>query len=236
MFENLFKRKNKKDKSENDNVENLNEKENQEVYLVKNLYVAYPALISYKNSNNCFVYNEGSKDLEKIIVKKLNECYVFNILNSREYGIFSKFNAYKLKDFLNQYMVNKLHPLELILNDKTKTFITKQEIIELLYPEMKPEDEPLYRDVIVQEISKTLTKINDSNIKEEEKEKLRDMLLSIANYYENSLQINNPSLNIVDLRMECLKRLVEIEIKLPSENVNNSIGEIAILKGKILKK
>ena len=49
-------------------------------------------------------------------------------------------------------------------------------------------------------------------------------------------ELNNPSLNIVDLRMECLKRLVEIEIKLPPENVNNSIGEIANLKEKILKK
>ena len=113
MFESLFKRKNIKDKNNND-VENLNKKENQEVYLVKDLYVAYPALVSYKNSNKCFVYNEGNISLEKIVVKKINEYYVNNILNDRKYGIFSK---RKIKKIIKK-TIKRLFILVMILFQK----------------------------------------------------------------------------------------------------------------------
>ena len=235
MLKNLFKRKTTKE-IENKDLEKGNKKRENKKFWVKDLYVARPGIITRNYDDNCYYYNEGNQNLETIVVKKQNEHYVKNVLNEREYGVFGSFETWELCKLENQYMVNGLYPLENYLTDKTKKIITEQEIIELLHPKTKQEDESSYRDIVVQEISKTLSKINDSNIKEEEKEKLRDMLLAIANYYENSLQINNPSLNIVDLRMECLKRLVEIEIKLPPENVNNSIGEIANLKEKILKK
>lgn len=205
-------------------------------YLIKNLYVATPGLVTRSESDNCYYYNETEQELDIIVVKKIDEYYVLNILNGRKYGIFSKFAFISsFCKYEDQYMVNMLQPLEIYLTDKTKKTITKQELIEFLSNETKQKDETLYRDVIVQKISEQLSRVNNSNVNEEEKEKLRYMLLEIVKYYQNSLQNIDKSLNIVDLRIECLRRLSQFEMMLSPEYINNSIDELESVKKEIEK-
>lgn len=75
--------------------------------------------------------------------------------------------------FIGQYMVNELHPLELLLDDKTKKYITKEEIISFLSPRIEEEPTSKYRDIILQKIYETNQKIKTSKIDETQKEKFK---------------------------------------------------------------
>lgn len=244
MFENIFKRK-------DNNVEKLNSIKK---YRVKDLYVAWPAIITKginENGNSCVIYNENDEKLEKIIVRKLGKGqFVENVLNGREYGVLMEFNYFEALKFVNQYMVAKLSPLELALDDKSKSFITTSEIKQLLYPELfeleNKNNESNYRDVVLREINETNNKINASSLSCIEKEKLKKSLIEIANYYVENLKSlsikNNQGLllevnkkSIIDLRRESMKKLVEIELLLPPESINDLIGELSLLEENIKK-
>lgn len=246
MFENLFK---KNQKSNDDNLVENND--DYEEFQVSDLYTAYPALISIKYEEDGYVtsYNGQSvTESDVIVVKFISRRYVENILTGRKYGIFHQFEADELKKFVGQFMVNNLTPLEMVLINKTKTTLTRQEIRELVYPESKKNDEKSkYSDVIIQKIDETNQKVNLSSIDEEEKEKIGKELISIANYYVNTLKklsgnnkqnlgltVNQKS--IIDLKKECMERLVEIEIMLPPENINTLMNELSILEQSILKR
>ena len=246
MFENLFK---KNQKSNDDNLVENNE--DYKEFHVSDLYTAYPALISIKYEEDGYVtiYNGQSvTESDVIVVKFISRRYVENILTGRQYGIFHQFESDELKKFVGQFMVNNLTPLEMVLIDKTKTTLTRQEIRELLYPKSKKKDEKSkYSDVIIQKIGETNQKVNSSSIDEEEKEKIGKELISIANYYVNTLKMlsgsNKQSLgltvnqkSIIDLKKECMERLVEIEIMLPPENINTLMNELSILEQSILKR
>lgn len=126
MFENLFKRKTKKDnKKDSKNIIYIGEDIVSKKYQVKDLYVAYPALITkdvkYEFTIN---YNQNKESLEKIVVVKKDDRFAVNVINEREYGIFKKFTYEELEKNLNQYMVNDLIPLELCLDNTVKSTIT----------------------------------------------------------------------------------------------------------------
>ena len=165
MFENIFKRKN----NEDNNVEKLNSIKK---YKVKDLYVAHPAIITKgidENGNSCVIYNENHEKLEKIIVRKLGKGqFVENVLNGREYGVLMELGYFKVLKFVNQYMVNELKPLELVLDDKSKKFITTTEIKQLLYSELfeleSKNNESNYHDAVLREINEVNNKINSSKI------------------------------------------------------------------------
>ena len=146
-------------------------------------------------------------------------------------------------------MINDLAPLEFYLENKTKTTITTEEICYFLYPNLKKKEiSSEYKDVVLREIKETNEKINNSSLSEESKEKLKQSLIEIANYYVNTLKklsskTNDRSLNldtnkksVIDLRQECMKKLVEIEIMLPPENINNLSLELETLEEEIKRK
>ena len=149
--------------------------------------------------------------------------------------------------FIGQYMVYHLHPLELLLDDKTKKYITKEEIISFLSPRIEEEPTSKYRDIILQKIYETNQKIKTSKMDETQKEKLQEELIKLANYYVNEIQKinissqgnNNLELNkksIISLKQECMARLVDIELILPPENINLLLDELSELKEDIKKK
>lgn len=243
MFENIFKRKNNEDSK-------LEDLDGGKKYRIKDLYIAYPALITRgKNEygETCIWYNQKKEDIEPIIVRKIRKGdFVENILNGREYGVLIEVGYFEALKFVNQYMINKLTPLELVLDDKSKNVITIGEIKELLYPELKKEDnESNYHDAVLREINEVNNKINLSKISLSEKEEYKKMLIEIANYYVESLKKlsvskNNQDLSlevnkksIYSLRNECMQKLVEIELRLPPEDINDLIGELNLLEENI---
>ena len=149
--------------------------------------------------------------------------------------------------FIGQYMVYHLHPLELLLDDKIKKYIIKEEIISFLSPRIEEEPTSKYRDIILQKIYETNQKIKTSKIDETQKEKFQEELIKLANYYVNEIQNinissqgnNNLELNkksIISLKQECMARLVDIELILPPENINMLLDEITKLEEDIKKK
>lgn len=214
-------------------------------YKIKDLFVTYPGIISINDERDTIYFNEDD-DLEEIIVVKINEHYVKNVISGLVYGIFNSF-SYKHVSFIGQYMVNQLLPLELLLDDKTKKYITKEEIISLLSPRIEEEPTSKYRDIILQKIYETNQKIKTSKIDETQKEKFQEELIKLANYYVNEIQKinissqgnNNLELNkksIISLKQECMARLVDIELILPPENINMLLDEITKLEEDIKKK
>ncbi len=214
-------------------------------YKIKDLFVTYPGIISINDERDTIYFNEDD-DLEEIIVVKINEHYVKNVISGLVYGIFNSF-SYKHVSFIGQYMVNQLLPLELLLDDKTKKYITKEEIISFLSPRIKEEPTSKYRDIILQKIYETNQKIKTSKIDETQKEKFQEELIKLANYYVNEIQKinissqgnNNLELNkksIISLKQECMARLVDIELILPPENINMLLDEITKLEEDIKKK
>ena len=146
-------------------------------------------------------------------------------------------------------MINDLAPLEFYLENKTKTTITTEEICYFLYPNLKKkETSSEYKDAVLKQIKETNEKINSSSLSEESKDELKKSLISLAHYYVNTLKelsvkTNNHSLNldtnkksVIDLRQECMKKLVEIEIMLPPDNINNLALELETLEEEIKRK
>lgn len=214
-------------------------------YKIKDLFVTYPGIISINDERDTIYFNEDD-DLEEIIVVKINEHYVKNVISGLVYGIFNSF-SYKHVSFIGQYMVNQLLPLELLLDDKTKKYITKEEIISFLSPRIEEEPTSKYRDIILQKIYETNQKIKTSKMDETQKEKLQEELIKLANYYVNEMQKisifgkknNNLELNktsIISLKQECMTKLVDIEMILPPENINLLLDELSELKEDIKKK
>ena len=114
----------------NRNVLTDNNLENDEVYEVKNLYVTTLGRVI----NDSILFESFSLNKEKndpIIVKRINyNKKVLDILNNIEY--FHFYSIKSLKKYVGCYMASELKPLSMILEDKTKTFITKREILKFL--------------------------------------------------------------------------------------------------------
>lgn len=244
MFENFFKKKNKKHNEENDKKiiyigDDIVSKE----YEIKDLYVTYPSLISEKDGG--IFYNYEEEQLEEIVVLKKDEFFVENVINGRIYGIFQKFTFETIKKFLNQYMVNELIPLELCLDNFVKTTITTGEILKYLYPDlMFVKSTSGYKDVVLQKISEVNKKIKESVLTKEEKDEFSLSLIELANHYVDTLkkisssndtslglQINRKS--ILTLKQECMQKLVEIEMMIPNENINFLTDELLELEKEI---
>lgn len=227
MFENLFKRKNKK-------CNKIEKIKTQKEFLVKDLYVTYPGVVSLnRDKEDTISFNQDNEELEPIIVIKTGNRYVRNVLNGRKYGIYSKFLYDEVFEcFLNQYMVGILEPLELIINDKLKTTITREEIIDLLYPENNAnkdleeeidENEEKIKDSVLREILSVSNYLEECLVSEDEKERIRNELKELGSYYVNGLielkskksEITLSFKNELDLKNECMRLLTEIEEKIP---------------------
>jgi len=235
---NIFNKKNK----------GVNSVNLEDIWQVKDLYTTEPSIItkSKKNENETIHYNELNKELEQIVVIKVDEKFVKDIISGRIYGRFSAFDFRGVSNFVGQYMVDVIRPLELELNDKTKRVITRDEVIEFLYHDTKQEETSIneYSDAVLRQINETNKRITKSSLDEEVKDKMREELLNIANYYVNTLKqstnANNQSsklslsqTSIVSLRKECMDRLVKLEMMLPPDSINSLEEELLLLENEI---
>lgn len=245
MFENLLKRKNKKDNKKDDKkIIYIGEDIVSKKYEIKDLYIAFPALISIEAGSVFYNYHED--ELEQIVVKRVDGHYVENVINGRKYGIWYEFkNGREVQKFIGQFMVGNLIPLEQCLDNTVKSTITTEEILEFLYPDstfVKPTYE--YKDVLLQKISEVNKKIKESVLTKEEKDEISLSLIELANHYVDTLkkisssndtslglQINRKS--ILNLKQECMQKLVEIEMMIPNENINFLTDELLELEKEI---
>ncbi len=116
-------------------------------------------MISTNRERDEIYFNESRTHLNKIIVVKVNQYYVKDIISERSYGIFGRFDRIEYVKFIGQYMVYHLHPLELLLDDKTKKYITKEEIISFLSPRIEEEPTSKYRDINYKKYMKQTRKL-----------------------------------------------------------------------------
>lgn len=240
----IFKRKNKQ------NDINNNKLEKDEVFNVKDLYVTDLAKVDKNPETDGWTWF-GKSDSETIIVKQIDNYRVENILNNAKYFIFDSmsnnmFDKYYLDKYIGYYMVSELKPLSMILMDKSKTTIRKSEILSLLYPKQEITTTNSFKDVVLKQIYETLSKVNKSSLEKERKDFLRDELVEIARNYVDilksmsnsnskaiSLNVNHES--IINLRKETMRKLVEIEMELPPEDIDNISNELMLLEQKIVK-
>ena len=233
----IFKRDTNKNVLADDNLEN------DEVFEVKDLYITTLGKV-IETGTVYFHYELSVKSTEPIIVKRINRNRkVLDILNNIEY-----FHYYSnIKDkFLGCYMAGELKPLSMILMDKSKTTIRKSEILSLLYPKQEITTTNSFKDVVLKQIYETLSKVDKSSLEKERKDFLRDELVEIARNYVDilksmsnsnskviSLNVNHES--IINLRKETMRKLVEIEMELPPEDIDNISNELMLLEQKIVK-
>ena len=193
----------------------------------------------------------GVRDSERIIVKQIDDHSVENILNNTKYFIFHSmsnniYNKYYLDKYIGCYMVSELKPLSMILMDKSKTTIRKSEILSLLYPKQEITTTNSFKDVVLKQIYETLSKVDKSSLEKERKDFFRDELVEIARNYVDilksmsnsnskaiSLNVNHES--IINLRKETMRKLVEIEMELPPEDIDNISNELMLLEQEIVK-
>lgn len=239
----IFKRKT------NQNDINNNKLEKDEVFNVKDLYVTYLAMV-VGNSENGWRWL-GKSDSERIIVKQIDDHSVENILNNARYFIFhsmsnNMFDKYYIDKYKSYYMINELKPLSMILMDKSKTTIRKSEILSLLYPKQEITTTNSFKDVVLKQIYETLSRVNKSSLENERKNYFINQLVEIARNYVDilknmsnsnskavSLDVNHES--VVNLRKETMRKLVEIEMQLPSENIDNLYQELMLLEQEFTK-
>lgn len=237
---NIFNKKNK----------GVNSVKIEDIWQVKDLYTTEPSIItkSKKNENETIHYNELNKELEQIVVIKVDEKFVKDIISGRIYGRFSAFDFRGVSNFVGQYMVDVIRPLELELNDKTKRVITRDEVIDFLYHDTKQEETSnnQYLDACLRQINETNKRITKSSLEEEVKDKMREELISIANYYVNTLKQSTNANNqtsklslsqtsVVSLRKVCMDRLVKLEMMLPPDSINSLEEELILLENEIKK-
>lgn len=218
---------------------------NDEVFEVKDLYIT--SLGKVKLTEGIFEYYASLEILEDkvIIVKRINHNKkVKDILNNLEYYHFYS-NSLNSRKYYGIYMVGELKPLSMFLEDKTKTKITKRELLSIFYPQNTISNTNEYKDVILEQIKKTNDKINKLSLSEEDKNNLKNKLIEIARNYVDSLKnmtnhnknisLNTDNESIINLRREVMKKLVEIEMELPPESIDNISNELEILEQEIFK-
>lgn len=230
-----------------DNVKIESTENDENIFNIKDLYVAFPALLTRNSEEGTYRYN-GNKAKEPIICKLKNNEKVINVLNGREYYIFRQILLHhNAQEFVGRYVVSTLQPLETTFKGYNKLIITKEEIIELLYPNIEKEKTfNNIQDIVLKQVGETDDKINKSSLDEEVKEILKKKLIELAHYYvdslknmsniKNSVNLTKNNLSVIDLRREVMSKLVEIELQLPPEEVDILYDELDILEHKIKEK
>ena len=99
------------------------------------------------------------------------------------------------------------------------------------------------KDVVLNKIAETNLKIEKSILTEEKKLELKNKLIELAYYYVNTLKNMNfdkqsinldiNQISIIGLRTEIMKKLFEIEIQLPPENLNVLNNDLLLLEKEI---
>ena len=239
----IFKRNTNKNVLTDDNLEK------DEVFNVKDLYVTYLGKVTKNYETN--VYTLKGTESDRIIVKKIDDHSVENILNNARYFIFhsmsnNMFDEYYMDKYIGYYMISELKPLSMILIDKSKTTIRKSEILSSLYPKQEITTTNSFKDVVLKQIYETLSRVNKLSLENERKNYFRDQLVEIARNYVDilknmsnsnskavSLDVNHES--VINLRKETMRKLVEIEMQLPSENIDNLYQELMLLEQEFTK-
>lgn len=160
---------------------------------------------------------------------------------------------------LNKIVIGKVIPIEQFMDDYKKK-ISKREIVELYQKLNKIEDKNKkneeevkdesketeeVKDNILRLILKTNDKVKLMDIDDDSKKMIIDRLSELGEYYvRRMLEVNNSSgltLNNseYDIQLECIKRLVEIENEIESENLeikNNLTRQLTDFKNNLSEK
>ena len=155
---------------------------------------------------------------------------------------------------LNDYdrYINKFRGTRLFKRDDEKALKEwKDKIIKYSHTNVFKEDfyleednkkDEIIKDVVLQKISETNKKIDKSLLDNNRKEELKNSLIELAHYYVETIKNmnNNKSVNlnvnetsIISLRQEIMKKLVEIEMQLPPEDINILTNELNLLEKEI---
>ena len=99
------------------------------------------------------------------------------------------------------------------------------------------------KDVVLNKIAETNLKIENSILNEEKKLELKNNLIELAYYYVNTLKsmnfdkqlinLDTNQIAIIGLRTEIMKKLFEIEMQLPPENLNVLNNDLLLLEKEI---
>lgn len=223
---------------------NSNDLENDEVFEVKDLYITTLGRVI---NAGIFFDSFSLKKLKNdpIIVKRINHNKkVLDVLNNIEY--FHFYSNKSIKKYVGCYMAGELKPLSIVLEDKTKTHISKRELLKIFYPESEISLTSDIKDIVLKQIKDTDDKINKSSLSEEEKNNLKNKLIDIARNYvgilknmsksnSKSISLNTSNESVINLRREIMKKLVEIEMQLPPEDIDNISNELMLLEKDIFK-
>ena len=160
--------------------------------------------------------------------------------------------GHKVAD-LNDYnkYVNKFRGTRLFKRDDEKALKEyKEKIIKYSNTNVFKEDfsleeekkDEIIKDVVLKQISATNKKIDKSLLEDNKKEELKKELIELAHYYvetiknmnvNKSVNLNANEMSIISLRREIMKKLVEIEMQLPPEDINILTNELDLLEKEI---
>lgn len=209
---------------------------------IRKLYLAYPALLTRDSRCFKFYYNEACEIPEPIVVKKINSKFVKNVLTNKNYAIFKKIDYLKCLDYVGEYVVGNLTPLESLDMFKGKTTISKTELRQMLTPRNDENSDEIKEPFLVC-ILETVEKVKKSDLSLEEKTKLASELTTLLDYYksglerikkfDNDIKLTSVPNTLLSLREECLMMLTKIEESIPSDLENNSDNDFKILRKKI---
>lgn len=210
-----------------------------EFYLVKDLYIGILGHLKEKSKKEINI-----KKLDKIIIYKKEkylesyDYYAKNIFTNQKYLFFkddSITNIIKLMESIDNYAIYESYPLELILKEPTMK-VTKKELLNLykgivisIQNKSLTENKIIENnDIIFNLIIDTIKIVKESNIlnniKNEIIKELEDLELI---YFETMTKITedkNFYENIYYLRMDCIRRLVELETKYKNSiNIQNNL-------------
>ncbi len=209
---------------------------------IKKLYLAYPALLTRDSRCFKFYYNEAREIPEPIIVKKINNKCVKNVLTNKTYAIFEKIDYLKCLDYVGEYVVGNLTPLESLDIFRGKTTISETVLRQMLTPK-KDENFDEIKEPFLVCILEIVEKVKKSDLSLEEKAKLASELTALLDYYKSGLErikkfdseikLTSVPNTLLSLREECLVKLTDIEESLPRDLDNNCDNDFKILRKRI---
>ena len=214
----------------------------------------------YNSKCEKFNYYISSREISLKKIEGVFKCYIksvpaINVSSMLKCGNFIvKHQVANLNDYntyMNKFKENKLFKK---INELKEIERYKEKIIKYSNENVFKEDfcleednkkDEIIKDVVLQKISETNKKIDKSILDNNKKEELKKSLIELAHYYvetiknmnnNKSVNLNVNEISIISLRQDIMKKLVEIEMQLPPEDINNLMNELNILEKEIIKR
>ena len=145
----IFKRDTNKNVLTDDNLDK------DEVFNIKDLYVTTLGKVEIIDGifDYSYDFEPSNNPNDIIIVKRVHHNRkVQNVLNNLEYFHFYSIRGYMYK-YKGCYMAGELKPLSMVLENKTKTHISKRELLRIFYPESEISFTSEIKDIVLKQIN-----------------------------------------------------------------------------------